>query len=100
MGVWERMGNRYNRKEIVFRLDENGYRFKEIGPCHICTSHFLQDGYVSFPPTIYEKQKCLRKPEGRFYFAGEHTSEKFASMNGAIESGLFAAQQVLSSLAS
>jgi monoamine oxidase len=36
------------------------------------------------------------KPEGRICFAGEHTSRFRASMNGAIESGVRAAKEILS----
>ena len=35
-----------------------------------------------------------RRPEGHIHFAGEHTSTWFAWMNGAIESGSRAAQEV------
>jgi monoamine oxidase len=34
------------------------------------------------------------KPEGRVHFAGEHTSKFRASMNGAIESGVRAAEEI------
>lgn len=36
-----------------------------------------------------------KAPEGRVYFAGEHTSPFRASMNGAIESGVRASQEIL-----
>ena len=39
-----------------------------------------------------------KKPEGRIFFAGEHTSPFRASMNGAIESGVRAAEELKRSL--
>lgn len=38
--------------------------------------------------------EIAKKPEGRVHFAGEHTSEFRASMNGAIESGVRAAKEI------
>jgi len=43
-----------------------------------------------------ELQNSLRKIEGRIHFAGEHTSDKFSSMNGAIESGIRVAKEIQS----
>ena len=40
-------------------------------------------------------RKILAKPEGRFHFAGEHTSIHRASMNGAIESGIRASKEIV-----
>jgi monoamine oxidase len=57
--------------------------------------HVWEEGYPYFAPGYDEKQSCLKEPEGRFYFAGEHTSQQFASMNGAIESGIRAAKEIL-----
>ena len=37
----------------------------------------------------------LKRPEGRVHFAGEHTSIYRASMNGAIESGVRASQEII-----
>ena len=39
-------------------------------------------------------RETLAKPEGSVYFAGEHTAIQRASMNGAIESGLRAAEEI------
>jgi monoamine oxidase len=36
----------------------------------------------------------LARPEGRLHFAGEHTSTRFASMEGALQSGRRAAEEV------
>jgi monoamine oxidase len=63
-----------------------------------CWSDLWQEGYASFAPGIYEQSACLRACEGNFHFAGEHTSLQFASMNGALISGLRAAQEVYSGL--
>ncbi len=38
--------------------------------------------------------ELARKPEGNVFFAGEHTSPFRASMNGAIESGVRAAEEI------
>src|SRR5687767_5911227 len=37
-------------------------------------------------------------PEGRIHFAGEHTSKRFASMEGALESGRRVANEIHSRL--
>jgi monoamine oxidase len=36
----------------------------------------------------------LARPEGRVHFAGEHTSVRFASMEGALQSGVRAAEEI------
>ena len=47
----------------------------------------------SFPPSA---RRLLRAPCGRIFFAGEHTSRKWQGyMNGAVESGLRAAEEIL-----
>lgn len=58
---------------------------------------WVRGGYCYFPPNTISLQSILKRPEGELYFAGEHTSEKYASMNGALESGLRAAKEVLRS---
>ncbi|MCI0601680.1 FAD-dependent oxidoreductase [bacterium] len=42
--------------------------------------------------------ELARRPEGRVFFAGEHTSPFRASMNGAIESGVRACEEIKASL--
>lgn len=59
---------------------------------------WIQGGYSYFPPKTFPLQAVLKRPEGQIYFAGEHTSEKYASMNGALESGIRAAEELLSTL--
>ncbi|HEV2917183.1 MAG TPA: NAD(P)/FAD-dependent oxidoreductase [Candidatus Babeliales bacterium] len=61
-------------------------------------SVFFLEGYSYFPPNTLPFQHEIAKPEGNIHFAGEHTSKKFASMNGAIQSGLRAAEEVLTLL--
>jgi len=47
----------------------------------------------SFPPVARRLLRLLRK---RVFFAGEHTSSKWQRyMNGAVESGLRAAEEIL-----
>ena len=61
-------------------------------------SYYWKEGYSYFSSNIHEQQEDLKKPEANLYFAGEHTSKKFASMNGALESGIRAAQEILSNM--
>lgn len=39
--------------------------------------------------------ESIRSPEGRIHFAGEHTSRRYASMEGALESGKRAVTEIL-----
>ena len=41
-----------------------------------------------------EYREILAKAENPFYFAGEHTAINYASMNGAIESGIRACNEI------
>lgn len=59
-------------------------------------THVWEEGYSYFSTNMKEIQASLRKVEGRIHFAGEHTSDKFSSMNGALESGIRAAQEIQS----
>lgn len=59
-------------------------------------SHVWNEGYSYFPAHMNQLQDSLRKCEGRLHFAGEHTSPKYSSMNGAIESGIRAANEIIS----
>ena len=56
---------------------------------------WIGGGYAYFPPHTFCFKKELAKPEGSLFFCGEHTSDKPASMNGALESGLRAADELL-----
>ena len=40
-------------------------------------------------------REILARSEGRFHFAGEHTSIHRASMNGAIESGIRTSKEIV-----
>lgn len=61
------------------------------------STYVWQEGYSYFPANMERLQDSLRKVEGRIHFAGEHTSALFSSMNGAIESGIRAANEIRSS---
>lgn len=62
-------------------------------------THTWEDGgYVYFQPGKWNQQKDLAKAEGSYHFAGEHTSPEFASMNGAIKSGIRAADEILAEM--
>lgn len=57
---------------------------------------FVRGGYAVFQPGYDPEQRAwLSKPHGRIFFAGEHTSLRWQGyMNGAVESGLRAAEEV------
>ncbi len=57
-------------------------------------------GSYSFTGVGQERDylRLAQEPEGRVHFAGEHTSEYRASMNGAIESGVRASNEILKSV--
>jgi hypothetical protein len=50
--------------------------------------------YSAFSNQATDNIPQLTKPVGRIFFAGEHTAYRSATMDGAIESGLRAANQV------
>ena len=56
---------------------------------------WARGGYSSFAPgMVFEFLPVISRPEGRMHFAGEHTSRLSASMDGALESGARAAQEI------
>lgn len=59
-------------------------------------THVWKEGYSYFPANMNYLQDSLRKVEDRIHFAGEHTSRMFSSMNGAIESGIRVAEEIIS----
>jgi monoamine oxidase len=59
-------------------------------------THVWKEGYSYFSANMNELQNSLRKVEGSIHFAGEHTSDKFSSMNGALESGIRVAKEIQS----
>ncbi len=59
------------------------------------TDEFARGAYALFWPGQYRRlQEHIVSPEGRIHFAGEHTSSDHAWIQGAIESGLRAAQEI------
>jgi monoamine oxidase len=54
-------------------------------------------GYAVFKPSYDpELREWLARPHGRVFFAGEHTSWRWQGyMNGAVQSGLRAAQEIV-----
>ena len=63
---------------------------------------WAQGGYAVFKPSYDpELREWLARPHGRMFFAGEHTSFRFQGyMNGAVESGLRAAREIVLAKAS
>lgn len=60
-----------------------------------------QGGYVWFQPgQMTQVLPPIARPEGRIYFAGEHTSARNGWMQGALESGERAAQEIGDQIAS
>jgi len=59
---------------------------------------FSRGCYSAFNNQAADNIPNLTKSVGRIYFAGEHTANNSATMDGAIESGLRAANQVLEEL--
>ena len=56
---------------------------------------FTQGSFSDIPASIgLDYVKIFRKPEGRVYFAGEHTSHKSASTQGAWLSGVYTAREI------
>lgn len=51
--------------------------------------------YAWFKPgQMISLMPYIARPEGRVYFAGEHTSAWFGFMQGALESGIRAAREI------
>lgn len=56
---------------------------------------WARGGYSSFAPgMIFDFLPVISRVEGRIHFAGEHTSRLSTSMDGALESGVRAAQEI------
>ncbi|HNV25458.1 MAG TPA: NAD(P)/FAD-dependent oxidoreductase [Nitrospira sp.] len=66
--------------------------------CHVSWEDdpFVRGGYAVFQPGYDPGQRAwLSRPHGRVVFAGEHTSQRWQGyMNGAVESGMRAAEEV------
>jgi monoamine oxidase len=84
---------------LVDALDWLGSRPATLLHCRIVTwedDPWAQGGYAYFDPGFDPHLRdWLARPHGRIVFAGEHTSKKWQGyMNGAVESGLRAAEEV------
>ncbi len=56
---------------------------------------FVRSGFsMAAPGQVVEFLPALRQPHGRVHFAGEHTSIRRATMEGALRSGVRAAREV------
>ncbi len=60
------------------------------------SKHWIEDEWArgAWAHPTEEQLPHIRQPEGRVYFAGEHTSTLFSWMQGALESGVRAAREV------
>ena len=56
---------------------------------------WCKGAWLALRPGQFDWLGILARPEGRIHFAGEHTSIYPATMEGAIESGVRAAQEIL-----
>jgi monoamine oxidase len=72
-----------------------GKAVRQIWPAY----QWSQGSYTCFRPGEYQRYfRALVEPQGRLFFAGEHTVDEFGFMNSAVESGERAATQVLSAM--
>ncbi|MFL6246104.1 MAG: flavin monoamine oxidase family protein [Thermoanaerobaculia bacterium] len=63
------------------------------------TYEWSQGSYTCFRPGQYQRYfRALAEPQGRLFFAGEHTVDESGFMNAAVESGERAATRVLSAM--
>jgi monoamine oxidase len=60
------------------------------------TDEWSRGGHSYFSPGQFLRAfPLVQQPEGRVHFAGEHTSAWFGMLNGAVESGVRAASEIL-----
>lgn len=74
-----------------------GYKQEFEGGASKCwdEDEFSRGAYIDYRPgQVTAHFAILAAPEGRIHFAGEHTSKMFASMEGALESGKRAADEI------
>lgn len=72
-----------------------GKAVRQIWP----TYEWSQGSYTCFRPGQYQRYfRALVDPQGRLFFAGEHTVDESGFMNAAVESGERAATQVLGAM--
>ena len=89
-------------EQIAFALEQMDGLFPGIrdhyegGTSHSwITDPWTKGGYSSLAPgQVFDLLPHIARPEGRVYFAGEHTSWMSASMEGALESGVRVAREV------
>jgi len=89
-------------ERITFALDQMETLFPGIrehfegGTSHSwVTDPWTKGGYSTLAPgQVFSLLPHIARPEGRVYFAGEHTSWMSASMEGALESGNRVAREV------
>ncbi|MBC8346428.1 MAG: FAD-dependent oxidoreductase [Candidatus Marinimicrobia bacterium] len=55
---------------------------------------WVRGSYSFVGPGQHDFLNIIRRPEGQVHFAGEHTTHNRASMNGAIESGVRASDEI------
>jgi monoamine oxidase len=73
----------------------NGKAVRQIWP----TYEWSQGSYTCYRPGQYQRYyRALAEPQGRLFFAGEHTVDESGFMNSAVESGERAAAQVLTAM--
>jgi monoamine oxidase len=87
---------RFTREEIEKIYPEASENL-EIALCKCWDEdEYSRGAYVYFKPgQMLALLPHIPRPEGRIFFAGEHTSRWFASMEGALESGVRAASEVM-----
>jgi len=88
-----------NANELVSRLSFFGVgnaRLLALRTVSWEDDPWARGGYAAFDPSFPPAARALLKmPSERIFFAGEHTSSKWQGyMNGAIESGLRAAEEI------
>jgi monoamine oxidase len=60
------------------------------------TDEWSRGGHCYFAPGQFLRAfPLIQQPEGRVHFAGEHTSAWFGMLNGAVESGIRAAREIV-----
>lgn len=77
-------------KEIIL----NEYPNINLEQAEFHTQVWPEGGYSSFSPGKWHEIEELQRREGNLHCAGEHTAKNFASMNGAMASGLRAADEI------
>ena len=93
------MSERHRRQELASQMD-----LLYPGLSRSITAHAMvnwdaepwaRGAYCSFEPGMLRLQlPLMQRPAGRLYFAGDHTSSLPGWIQGAIESGHYAAEQV------